>query len=147
MFMKIHTLGAELGRSAMHAAAWSRTYTPSAREFRMAARMLLVAGLLFAWGLASAQGLVQMFNNASVVVRAIIGFISLAGVLVGLGFVFNALVKMWKKHNDDRNDISWGSIVGQAAAGSGCMALTWLAVQFVLTLGGSQSDIGRTLGG
>lgn len=103
---------------------------------------------LFASGLAMAQsnGIITGIQNATTTLKAIISFITILGVATGLGFVFSAAMDLYRKEKGGRDEITWGSISTKVLAGVVSMALTYFAVQLVATLGGSQADIGRTLG-
>lgn len=118
---------------------------PAAGDTRAASRVGVYGALAGCSAAAMADGIITSIQNATAAVKAVIGLITLVGVLVGLAFMFSALGKMYKKHNDTRDDITWGQIIGQLAAGALSMALTWLGVQFVVGLGATQSDIGRSL--
>ncbi len=147
MKAKMSKLGRLIGDLPLRAAVWAQTMAPSTADMRTAARAGTVGALLAA-GLATAQtnnGIITGITNATTTVKAIIAFISILGVLVGLAFMFSAATDMYKKHNDQRNDITWGGIVAKAVAGAVSMALVYFGTQFVLTLGGSNADIGRTL--
>lgn len=142
----IKKLGRGLNLLALRAAVWSQCVAPSADDLRAAARAGGVGAALLGGTAALANGLITGIQNATTATKALIGFISILGVLVGLGFMFSAAAAMYKKNDNSRDDITWGQIVGKAVAGAVSLALTYFATQFVITLGGSASDIGKGLG-
>lgn len=100
---------------------------------------LLVASPVFA------QGFVNGFKNLDTLAQSGIGLLILVGALGGLGFILGGLFSMYKKYDRGNDDVTWGKIGLQVAAGGLAMALSWVGVQVVETLGGNQSDIGRSL--
>lgn len=92
-----------------------------------------------------AQGFVNGFKNLNTLAQSAIGLLILIGVLGGLGFILGACFSLYKKYDRGNDDIGWGKIGLQLAAGGLGMALSWVGVQIVETLGGSESDIGRQL--
>lgn len=148
MKTSINNLRARLGTCALQAAVWSQTISPTAADMRLAARTGLVGTLLVSGAAAMAQaGLATGFQNATSLVKIIISFIAVMGVLGGMGFMFSAAADMYKKADGSGrgDDITWAKIAMKWAAGAVAMALTYFGTQVVLTLGGSQGDIGRVL--
>jgi len=133
----------------LRAAVWSQVNAvPSASDMQVAGKLGAAGALLLAAGVATAQtsnGIITGVTNATNTAKAIISFIAVVGVLAGLGFMLAAAMDIHKKHNNSRDDISWGMITGKAVAGAVALALTYFGTQLVVTLGGSASDIGKSL--
>lgn len=148
MKSKINQLATGLCAGALGVSSWTRRIVPAASDMSAAAKTGVVGTMLLAQSLAVAEsnGLLTGITNATTGVKALIGLIAVVGVLAGLGFMFAAASAMYKKHNNSRDDITWGDITMKAVAGAVCMALVYFGTQFVVALGGSASDIGKTLG-
>jgi hypothetical protein len=99
---------------------------------------VLVAGSAFA------QGFVQGFTNLKTLANLGVGLLIIIGLLGGLGMVLGGLVSAWKKYDSRNDDITWSKIGLQITAGGFAMALGWVGMQVVETLGGSASDIGKS---
>ena len=148
MDMTYRSIKAAIGEGALRALVWSHGIAPSAADMRLATRAGVAGGLLLSGTAAMAQaGLITGFQNATTLVKTIIVFISVLGVLGGLGFMFSAAGDMYKKADGTGrgDDITWAKVATKWVAGAVAMALTYFGTQVVLTLGGSQADIGRTL--
>jgi len=104
-----------------------------------------IVGQVFVAAPVFAQGFVSGFRNLDTLAQSAIGLLILIGALGGLGFILGGLFSMYKKYDRGNDDVTWGQIGLQIAAGGLAMALSWVGVQVVETLGGSQSDIGRSL--
>jgi hypothetical protein len=85
------------------------------------------------------------FANLNSLAQLGISLMIALGMLGGLGFVLGACVSLFKKYDRGNDDITWGKIGMQFFAGGLGMALSWVGIQIVETLGGSASDIGRSL--
>jgi len=94
---------------------------------------------------AFAQGAERVFQNLNSVTQIGIAFLVAVGVLAGLGLILGGLFSMYKKYDRGSDDVTWGKIGMQISAGGLAMALSYVGVLVVETMGGSQSDIGRTL--
>lgn len=108
-------------------------------------RLGALFGQLFVVAPVFAQGFINGFRNLDTLAQSGIGLLILIGALGGLGFILGGLFSMYKKYDRGNDDVTWGKIGLQVGAGGLAMALSWVGVQVVETLGGSQSDIGRTL--
>lgn len=108
-------------------------------------RLGILAGQALFVAPAFAQGFVNGFRNLDALAQMAIGLLVLVGALGGLGFILGGLFSMYKKYDRGNDDVTWGKIGLQIAAGGLAMSLAWVGVQVVETLGGSQSDIGRNL--
>lgn len=106
-------------------------------------RKVLSVGLLAAASGARAQGLISAGSNVERLVQVGITIIIAVGVLAGLGFILKGLWDLTSKTARGNDDITWGSISSKIGGGGLAMALGWLGVQVVETLGGSAGDIGR----
>lgn len=104
-------------------------------------------GLILGPVLCNAQGFIKGFQNMNTLTQQIIGFIVLLGLLGGLGMVLGGLFSAYKKYDNRNDDVSWAKISIQMAAGGLAMALGWVGQGVVETLGGSSSDIGRSVTG
>jgi hypothetical protein len=102
-----------------------------------------LAGQVFVAAPVFAQGFINGFRNLDTLAQSGIALLILVGALGGLGFILGGLFSMYKKYDRGNDDVTWGKIGLQIAAGGLAMALSWVGVQVVETLGGSQGDIGR----
>lgn len=104
-----------------------------------------VAGQILVVSPVFAQGFVNGFRNLDTLAQSGIALLILVGALGGLGFILGGLFSMYKKYDRGNDDVTWGKIGLQIGAGGLAMALSWVGVQVVETLGGSQGDIGRSI--
>lgn len=105
--------------------------------------LVLVADMAFAQS-GGTGGWATAFGNLTTLAKIGMGTVIAAfgfGGLASLGYGLNLLLK---KGGDRGDDIEWKRIAYTMIAGSLMLALGWVAVQTVLTLGGSQGDIGNT---
>ena len=126
--------------AALHGAALTREqYAQSAR---IGAGLGVLAGPLAV----HAQGFIRGIQNTNTLFQAGVTVLITLGLLGGLGMVAGGLWN-WYKKGEARGgeDITWGKIGMQIAAGGLCMALAWVGSSVVETLGGSTSDIGRAI--
>lgn len=120
--------------------------TSTNRAVRDAARFGAMAGMVLGPAAVSAQGFVRGFQNLSSLAQIGIGLLIAIGLLGGLGMIMGGLFTAYKKYdNRGGDDAGWGKIGIQIAAGGLAMALGWVGTNVVETLGGSSSDIGRTI--
>ena len=115
----------------------------TADSYKTSARLGAMAAPFVASAPAMAQGFIQGFQNLNQLTQAGIGLLIAVGMLGGLGFILGALFSMYKKYDRGNDEITWGKIGVQLGAGGLAMALAWVGVQVVETLGGGQGDIGR----
>lgn len=115
------------------------------RATRDAARIGLAAGSILGPCVASAQGFITGFQNLGTLAQLGVGLLIAIGLLGGLGLVMGGLFSMYKKYDNRGDDITWGKVGVQIAAGGLMMALGWVGTNVVETLGGSSSDIGKSL--
>jgi hypothetical protein len=87
----------------------------------------------------------QAGQNVTQFFQVLINVITVLGVLAGLGFVLSGLFSAYKKYDRGNDDVTWGKIAMQIGAGGLCMALAAVGIMVVETLGGSATDIGRSL--
>ncbi len=92
---------------------------------------------------ARAQGLISASQNLTSLFGTVTTALIALGVLAGLGFMLKGLMDLASKTARGNDDITWGSIASKIGGGGLAMALGWLGVQVVETLGGSGGDIGR----
>jgi hypothetical protein len=116
-----------------------------ATMYKEAAQIGAGLGLLLGPTMVSAQGFIRGFQNMNTLMQLGIGFIILVGLLGGLGMVLGGVVSWYKKYDRGNDDVSYAKIASQIAAGGLGMALGWVGTQVVETLGGSSSDIGRSI--
>ncbi len=116
-----------------------------ARAYSQSARIGAMLGVVAMPGYAAAQGFINGFKNLTVLAQAGVGLIIICGVLMGLGFIIGAVVSLYKKEVSKSEEITWARVGMQFFAGGLGMAIAWVGSQVVETLGGSGSDIGRTL--
>jgi uncharacterized membrane protein YwzB len=94
-------------------------------------------------GNAAHAGWVDGFRNvgtlAQVAITTLIGLCALAGI----GAFAYAGKLLLKKGGDRGDDVEWSKIGYATVAGVFLVAISWVALQSVETLGGSASDIGR----
>lgn len=114
------------------------------QTLRLVAGLSLVLAADMAFAQSSTGGWATAFGNLTtlakigmVTVIALFGF----GGLAALGYGMNLLLK---KGGDRGDDIEWKRIAYTVIAGSLMLALGWVAGQTVMTMGGSQGDIGNT---
>lgn len=117
----------------------------TADSYKTSARLGAMAAPFVACAPAMAQGFIRGFQNLNQLTQAGIGLLIAVGMLGGLGFILGALFSMYKKYDRGNDEITWGKIGVQLGAGGLAMALSWVGVQVVETLGGGQGDIGRKL--
>lgn len=115
----------------------------TADSYKSSMRLGAMAAPFIASAPVMAQGFIRGFQNLNTLTQAGIGLLILVGMLGGLGFILGALFSMYKKYDRGNDEITWGKIGIQLGAGGLAMALSWVGVQVVETLGGNQSDIGR----
>ncbi len=119
------------------------------RDARRAAREAVfygrVVGIALVAGSSVAQGFVQGFTNLKTLADLGVGLLIIIGLLGGLGMVLGGLVSAWKKYDSRNDDITWSKIGLQITAGGFAMALGWVGMQVVETLGGSASDVGKSI--
>lgn len=104
-----------------------------------------VAGIALVAGSTFAQGFIQGFTNLKTLANLGVGLLIVIGLLGGLGMVLGGLVSAWKKYDSRNDDITWSRIALQIAAGGFAMALGWVGIQVVETLGGSAGDVGKSI--
>lgn len=122
------------------------TLAHDSSAMRNAARIGAVLGAVGMPTLAAAQGFVRGFQNLGTLGQLIVGLLVLLGLVGGLGMVLGGLWTMYNKYNNTGHDEkSWGKISLQICAGGLAMALGWVGSNVVETLGGSTSDIGRSV--
>lgn len=112
---------------------------------RQSARLGAMSGTVLAAAPVMAQGFIRGFQNMNQLMQLVVGFIVLIGLVGGLGMVLGGLVSAYKKYDRGNDDISWAKICMQVGAGGFAMALGWVGIQVVETLGGSASDIGKSI--
>ncbi len=111
---------------------------------RDSVRMVLYGTMLLNMSLARAD-FIQAFTNMNTLAQKIIAFLTLIGLVAGLGMILGGLYSAYKKYDQRNEDTGWGKIALQIGAGGMCMALGWVGVNVVQTLGGSTSDIGKSI--
>ena len=92
-----------------------------------------------------AQGFIKGFGNMNTLLQLGVGLLVTLGLLGGLGMILGGLVSAYKKYDRGNDDVTWAKISMQVAAGGFAMALGWVGMQVVETLGGSSADIGRSI--
>lgn len=118
---------------------------PAAREHLMAAKIGAMLVPLVTAGPAMAQGFIRGLQNMNILAQAIVALIITIGLLAGLSYVLGGLVSAYKKYDRGNEDVTWGKIAIQIGAGGLAMALGWVGIQVVETLGGSSSEIGKSI--
>lgn len=116
-----------------------------AKEMQSAARIGLAAGMVLGFSPAWAQGFIRGFENLNTLSQVGTTLLISLGLLGGLGMILGGCFSAYKKYDRGNDDVTWGKIGMQIAAGGSAMALGWVGVNVVETLGGSQSDIGRQI--
>ncbi len=104
-----------------------------------------VALIALVAGSALAQGFIEGFANLKTLANLGVGLLIIIGLLGGLGMVLGGLVSAWKKYDSRGDDITWSRIGLQIVAGGFAMALGWVGMQVVETLGGSAGDVGKSI--
>ncbi len=128
--------------SAAHAAAANPDVVRAGRDALFYGR---IAGVVVMTGSAVAQGFIAGFTNLKTLADLGVGLLIILGLLGGLGMVLGGLVSAWKKYDSRNDDITWSKIGLQICAGGFAMALGWVGMQVVETLGGSAGDIGKSV--
>lgn len=118
-----------------------RKANPLARKVVPSALMM---GLLFAQTAAHAD-LGTMLTNGNMLAQKILTFILYGGVVIGAAAIVYAGTMMWKKAGDRGDDITWNKIMLVILGGGVLSAASFFMVQIVSSMGGTQSDIGRTI--
>ena len=133
-------------KTAMASALMTALANPDvARAGRDAMNYGRMAAVVVVASSAMAQGFVQGFTNLKTLTDLGIGLLILIGLLGGLGMILGGLVSAWKKYDSRNDDITWSKIGLQITAGGFAMARGWVGMQVVETLGGSSSDIGKSI--
>lgn len=101
--------------------------------------------ILFAAAPAHAQGVINMANNGIRFFQVLTALLIAAGVTSGLGTIAWAISQMIKKGNDRGEDITWLSIGLKFIGGAFLLALSWVGVSVLETLGGNASNVGGSL--
>lgn len=96
----------------------------------------------FAVAPVQAQGMINMANNATRFFQVGTQVLIAAGVLGGLGVIAMAVMQMVKKGGDRGEDITWMSIGLKFVGGAFLLALSWVGVSVLETLGGNSSNVG-----
>ena len=118
-----------------------------AQSRRLKARLLFLAlQPVFLAGPTFAAGLETIFGNLESATKIGIQFLVAVGVIAGLGLILGGLFSMYKKYERGNDDITWGTIGLQIASGGLAMALSFVGVLVVETLGGGKGNIGEILG-
>lgn len=108
------------------------------------ARVLAIAALAIGATSANAawdQGVTNVTNLAQLLVIALTGLCALAGV----GAFAFAGKQLLKKAGDRGDDVEWSKIGYAVLAGVFLIAIAWVALQSVETLGGGQGNIGTSI--
>lgn len=114
-------------------------------QLRLSAQLGALSSMVLAAAPAMAQGFIKGFQNMNTLMQLVVGFIVLVGLVGGLGMVLGGLVSAYKKYDRGNDEVTWSRIALQTAAGGFAMALGWVGTQVVETLGGSASDIGKSI--
>lgn len=104
-----------------------------------------VIAAAFAVAPAHAQGMINMANNMTRFFQVATQVVIAGGVLGGLGVIGWAVSQMIKKGGDRGEDITWMSIGLKFVGGAFLLALSWVGVSVLETLGGNSSNIGGRL--
>lgn len=126
--------------------ALAAALVPTGGQVALSTRVGASIGLLIMPLAVSAQGFVRGMSNLNTLMQVMVGLLITLGLLGGLGFIMGGLWAAYKKHNERGSDeITWGKIAVQIGVGGLAMALGWVGVNVVETLGGSPADIGRSI--
>lgn len=117
----------------------SQSYTAAMRVGGLLSAALAGAPVM------AAGGLINGFTNLNSLIQLGIGIMIAIGLMAGLGFVLGACMSMYKKYDRGNDEITWSKIGMQFFAGGLGMALGWVGIQIVETMGGSASDIGKSM--
>jgi hypothetical protein len=115
------------------------------KQVQQSARIGLIAGAVLGVSGASAQGFIQGMQNMNTLMQGAVAVLITIGLVGGLGAILGGLWSAYKKHDRGNDDVSWAKIGMQIGAGGMMMALGWVGVNVVSTLGGSSSDIGKSI--
>jgi len=112
-------------------------------------RFAAACGLILMADMASAQtsgtaGWVTAFTNLGTLAKVGVGMVLAMFVFGGVATLGYSVTLLLKKGGDRGDDIEWKRIGYSMIAGALMLALGWVAVQTVLTLGGNAGDIGNT---
>jgi hypothetical protein len=118
---------------------------PKAKDYALSARLGLMVSPIIASGPALAQGFIRGLSNLNTLGQLLVGFITLIGLVAGLGMVLGGLFSAYKKFDRGNDEVTWAKISIQIGAGGLAMALGWVGINVVETMGGSSSDIGRSV--
>jgi hypothetical protein len=101
-----------------------------------------VLSLAFSIAPAHAQGMINMANNMTRFFQVATQVVIAGGVLGGIGVIGWAVSQMIKKGGDRGEDITWMSIGLKFVGGAFLLALSWVGVSVLETLGGNSSNVG-----
>jgi hypothetical protein len=132
---------------ALRAIAAVQAAAPVGSQYAQSARIGAVLGALVGPAVACAQGFIRGMQNMNTLMQAGVALLITIGLLGGLAMILGGLWAWYKKADGGRGgeDVSYAKIFGQIGAGGLAMALGWVGVNVVETLGGSSSDIGRSI--
>lgn len=104
----------------------------------------VVCGLLLAvCSGASHAALGQIITNGTALMRSAVTLVVWSFMVGGLIALGMSGKMMWDK-SKDRSDVTMGQIIWPAIGGAVMMALWFIGLNLIETMGGSASDIGRT---
>lgn len=98
--------------------------------------------LLFMVSPVHAQGMINMANNMTRFFQVATQVVIAGGVLGGIGVIGWAISQMIKKGGDRGEDITWMSIGLKFVGGAFLLALSWVGVSVLETLGGNAGNVG-----
>ncbi|MEJ8837585.1 hypothetical protein [Ramlibacter sp. AN1133] len=127
-------------------AATAHAVASPATPTRASARIGFMLGTIVGPSLAGAQGFITGFQNLNSLGSQVVALLTVIGLVGGLGMILGGLFSAYKKYdNRGGDDGGWGKIAVQIGAGGLGMALGWVGTNVVATMGGSASDIGKSL--
>ena len=140
--MKINHIKTQFKFALIQSFADAQSRKLKARLLFLVLQPVFFAGNTFA----AADGLATIFSNLEDATKIGIKFLVAVGVIAGLGLILGGLFSMYKKYERGNDDITWGTIGLQIASGGLAMALAFVGVLVVQTLGGEEDNIGKVLG-
>jgi hypothetical protein len=127
--------------------AWFKFQMIEASRLPVKAHILIASLAMMASTKAmAAGGLAGFFVGWKAAGTALMDFMTLGGMVVGVCFVLYGLVNLGKKGMGRGDDIEWSKVIWPIVGGALASILMYVMLTVVETGGASKSDMGRSSG-